>query len=103
MHEIFLIPRDKCEIPYFKINSPFFCRPFLFEEYLNIQVRIDKMVKEHTVDNHSSPLGLTSGIDSLKFLWTPEGYISSSRIFVEFSLKSVYLIMLRKNFQIHVA
>ena len=89
-------------ILYFKINFPFFCCPFFFQKYLNPQVRIDKMVKEHTVDNHPSPLELTSRIHPLKFLWTPEGFVSPSRIHIEFSLKSVYLTILRKKFQIHV-
>ena len=60
------------------------------------------MVEEHTVDNHPSPLELTSRIHPLKFLWTPEGFVSPFRIHIEFSLKSVYLTILRKKFQIHV-
>ena len=46
-------------IPYFKLNAPIFCCPHFFEEYLNHQVRINKMVNEHTVDYHPSPAVLT--------------------------------------------
>ena len=42
-------------IPYFKINAPIFCCSIFFEKCLNPQVRINKMVNEHTVYYHPSP------------------------------------------------
>ena len=63
-------------ISYFKINAPIFCCPFFFEEYLNPQVRINKMVNEHTADYHSNPSELTSRIHPQIFLWTSKGFIS---------------------------
>ena len=49
-------------IPNFKINAPIFCCPLFFKEYLNPQVRINKMINEHNVDYHPNPLELTSRI-----------------------------------------
>ena len=34
-------------------------------------------------------------------LWTPEGFLCLSRVFVEFSLKPVYPTMIVENLQIH--
>ena len=42
---------------------------------LNPQVRISKMVNEHTVDYHPSPSELTSRIHPLIYLWTAKGFI----------------------------
>ena len=47
---------------YFKINPPIFCCPLFSENYLNSQVRINKMINKHTVDYHSSPSQLISRI-----------------------------------------
>ena len=47
-------------IPYFKSNAAIFCCPFFFEEYLNLQVRINKVVNKHTVDYQPSLSELTS-------------------------------------------
>ena len=63
-------------IPYFKINTPIFCCSLFFEEYLNPQVRMNKVVNEHTVDYHPSPSELTSRIHPRIFLWTPKEFIS---------------------------
>ena len=63
-------------ISYFKINAPIFCCPLFFEEYLNLQVRINKMGNEHTIDYHPSPSELTSRIHPLIFLWSSKGFIS---------------------------
>ena len=41
-------------IPNFKINASFLCFPFFFK-YINPQIRINKMVKEHIADYHPSP------------------------------------------------
>ena len=46
-------------IPYFKINTPIFYCLFVYKEYLNPQVRINKIGNEHTVDYHPSPSKLT--------------------------------------------
>ena len=44
------IPACSAYICYFKINPPNFCCPLFSENYLNPQVRINKMVNKHTVD-----------------------------------------------------
>ena len=49
----------------------------LFEECLNHQVRIKKMVNEHAADYQPSPLELASRIDPLIFLCPPKGFISA--------------------------
>ena len=63
-------------IPHFKINAPIFCCPLFSENYLNPQVRINKMVNRHTVHHHPSPSQLTSRINPFIFLWTPKAFIS---------------------------
>ena len=61
-------------IPSFNISVPFFCCTLFSENYLNPQVRINKMVNKHTVDYHHIPSQLISRIhshislDSI-FLW----------------------------------
>ena len=60
----------------FKINALHFCCSLFFEEFLNPQVRINKIVNEHTVDYHPSPSELTSRIHPLTFLWAPKEFIS---------------------------
>ena len=59
---------QRCLYPLFQNQRLHFCCPLFFEEYLNPQVRITKIVNEHTVDYHPSPSGLTSRIHPLKFL-----------------------------------
>ena len=78
-------------IPYFKINVPSFCWPLFFEEYLNPQVRINKMVNEHTVDYQPSPSELTSRIHPFIFLKAHKGFISPEY----FSQKSFKFMVLR--------
>ena len=63
-------------IPHFKINPLIFCCPLFSENYLNPQVRINKIVNKHTADYHPSPSQLISRIHTLIFLWTPKGFIS---------------------------
>ena len=63
-------------IPYLKINAPIFCCPLFFKNYLNPQVRINKIVNKHTVDYHPSPSQLTSRIHTLIFLWATKEFIS---------------------------
>ena len=60
---------------YFKINAPIFCCFIFFEECLNSQVRINKMVNKYTVDYHPSPSELTSRMHSLIFLCTPKRFL----------------------------
>ena len=61
-------------IPHFK--RPHFL-PLIFEEYINPQVRINKMVNGNTVDYNNSPPELTWRIQPLIFPWPPRGFISS--------------------------
>ena len=46
--------------PISKSTPPISASPFFFEEYLNPEVRINKMGNEHTVNYHHSPSKLTS-------------------------------------------
>ena len=75
-------------VPYFKINTPCFCYPFFFEEYLNSQVA------------HPNPSGLTSRIHSLIFLQTPEGFVSLQNICLIFSQTCISHHGW-ENFQVH--
>ena len=69
-----LIPQYRgVYIHYFKINPLIFCCPIFSENYLNPQVRINKMVNKDTVDYHPSP---SSRIHPLVFLWTTKRFIS---------------------------
>ena len=70
------IPVCRCAyIPYFKINAPIFCCPLFSENYLNPQVKINKMVHKHTVDYQPSPSKLISRIHPPIFLWTHKAFI----------------------------
>ena len=65
-------------IPYFKINSPIFCCPQVFEGYLNHQVGMntnDKRTCCRLPPHHPTPLELTSRIHTLMLLWTPKRFI----------------------------
>ena len=66
---------------------------------LNSQVRINKMVNEHTVEYHPSPSKLTSRTHSLILLWTPNGFIFSPECFLNF-FKPVFRTMEAEKFQI---
>ena len=87
---------------YFKIGalilSPFFWK-LSSENYLNSQVRINKMVNKHTVDYlvlHNELQGYT-----LIFLWTPKGFISPET-FLNFFLNLYIPSWLRKSFKFMV-
>ena len=67
---------QRCLYSLFQNQSPIFCCPFFSENYLNTQVRINKMVNKYTVDYHPSPSQIISRIHPLIFLWTPKGCIS---------------------------
>ena len=84
-----LIPVCRCVyIHYFKINPPAFCCPLSSENYLTSQVRINKIVKKHTVDYQLS---------NLYRLLRP----FLSRVFLEFSPNLVYSAMVAEKFQIY--
>ena len=64
--------------PPFQNQCPLFLLP-LFFQYLNPQVRINKMVKEHTVDQHPSSFSINlkdtssqTSMDSLRLFLSPE-------------------------------
>ena len=61
---------------------------------------INKMVNEHTVNYHSSPLELTSRIHPVTFLWTPKGFISPE-YFLNYFSQTVYCTIVGKTSQIH--
>ena len=86
---------------YFKIGalilSPFFWK-LSSENYLNSQVRINKMVNKHTVDYHPSSSQLTSRIYPLRFLCTPRGFIFSES-FLNFFLNLYIPPWLQKSFK----
>ena len=45
LHEIFFNSQSKCkEVPQSPITAPFSCCPLFYEEYLNLQVRINRIV-----------------------------------------------------------
>ena len=67
---------QRCLYPLFQNRSSYFCCFIFFEECLNLQVRINKTLNEHTVDYHPSPSELTLGIHPVIFLWTPKRFIS---------------------------
>ena len=66
---------------------------------LNPQVKINKMINEHTVNYHPSPSELTSRIHPLIFLWTPRGFIFTPECFLNF-LKPIFRTMVAEKFQI---
>ena len=82
----------------FKISAPIFCYPLFSENYLNTQVRINKMVNKFTVNYHPSPSQLISGIHPLIFLWTSKGFISPES-FLNFFLKLHIPPWLQKSFK----
>ena len=69
---------------------------------LNHQVRINKMVNEHTVDYHPSPSNLTSKIHSPIFIWTPKGIILSPKYFLDIFSNLYIAPWLRKSFKFTV-
>ena len=89
---LYLLTQNQC--PHFLLS------PLLFKEYLNPQVRINKMANKHTADYHPSPSQLTSRIHPLIFLWAPKGFISLEFFFNFFS-KPVYSTMVKEKFQIY--
>ena len=86
--------------PLFQNQRPLILYRILFQRIF-IQVRINKMINEHSVDYKTSSSGLT-----LKYIvscfYRLLGALFLLRIFVGFSLKPEYSIMVGENFQIYV-
>ena len=77
---------QRCLYSIFQNQTPIFCCPLFSENYLNSQVRINKLINKHTVDYHPSPSQLISRIQPPIFLWTPKGFIYPES-FSDFFLK----------------
>ena len=81
LHEIFFNSQNKCAevgtlIPYFKMNKSLFYLSFFSKEFLNPQVKINKIIKKYSVDYRPFLAGLTSRIHSLIFLQSFSDFIS---------------------------
>ena len=74
--------------------------PLFFEECLNPQVRINKRVKEHTVDYHPNLSELTSRMHPRMFLWTPKGFISPEYL-LDFISNLCFSPWLRKGYGVN--
>ena len=61
---------------FFKISTHLFCCIFITEEYVNPQVRIDKMINDQGVNYHPSPLELLLRIFLLDFLKISQSFVS---------------------------
>ena len=83
---------QRCLYHLFQNQSPIFCCPLFSENYLDLQVRINKMVSKHTVDYHPSPSQFVSN----DFKW-----VYFSRIFLEFFSKPAYSTLVAEKFQIY--
>ena len=88
---------SRCLITLFQNKCPFYFACHFFKEYLNLDVRINKMASEHSVNPHPIPSWLTSRIQSCIFHKT-FGVLSLSKHFLEFSVKAVYATMAGKFF-----
>ena len=84
-------------IPYFKINPAIFCCLIFSENYLNPQVRINKMVYRH-IEYHPSLSQLISRCIRPIFLWTLKEFISPES-FSNFFLNLYIPPWLRKSFK----
>ena len=82
-------------ISYLKINTSIFCCLICFEEYLNPQVRIHKMLIEHTVNYHLVIQNLLQGY-TLLYLYGLLGDLCLQNISRFFS-KLIYPTMVEKN------
>ena len=97
---------QRCLYPLFRSQCSHFMLSLLFwklssENYLNSQVRINKMVNKHTVDYHPSSSQLTSKIYPLRFLCTPRGFIFSES-FLNFFLNLYIPPWLQKSLKFMV-
>ena len=91
-----ILPCRGISIPYLKINFPFFCYPFFFEEYLNPQVRINQMVKIVSTEHISEMQGM-------RVVWIDRIYYSLYRTWnpTFWSVKKIK--KRKKNFKIDTA
>ena len=80
---------------YFKIKTPFSIPLLFFEEYLKLQININKMRNTYTADYHPSSSRLNSRTYLPVYWWT----LSLSRIFIYLSLKPVYTTMIGKTLE----
>ena len=85
-------------IPHFNTNFPIHWIPLFSENYLNPQLRINKMAHKHTDDYHPNPSQLISRKNSFIFRWTSKEFFSPG-CFWNFFL-NVY-IKVSENFQIY--
>ena len=76
--------------PYLKISTPLFWCSVFVKKCFDPQVSINKMVNEHSVSYHPSNSNFRSAVSAS----------SLPKIFVEFSVNSVYPTMFGKYFQI---
>ena len=88
-------------ISFFKINALIFCCSIFFEECLNPQIRINKMVNVHNDNYYPSLSELSPRIHLLKFLWIPRGFISPE-YFLNFFSNLCIVPWLRKCFKFMV-
>ena len=93
----------------FQNQSLVFCCPPFYENYLNPQARINKMVNKYTVDYHPSRSQLISRIHTLIFLWTRKGFISPEsflnfflNLYIPPSLWKSFKVMVLRLLQIHL-
>ena len=77
-------------ISYFKIVASSFCWFFFFEEYLNPQIRIDKMVNEQSAIYQPSPLEFSLKNASSHILINSLGLYISQKYFFNF-LSNLYI------------
>ena len=68
--------------------QPIFCVLLFFGEYLNPQIRINKIENKDSVTYHPSLSELTLRIDPIIFLWTPDGFISREYLISWFFTKT---------------
>ena len=85
-------------IPYISKSAPIFCCFIFFKECLNPQIKINKMVKEHTLYYHAGPSEFTPRIHPLIFLWTPKGFFSP-KYFLNFFSNLYIPLWLQKSFK----
>ena len=81
----------------FQNQSPIFYCPLFSENYLNPQVRINKMVNKYTVDYHPNPSQLISRIHTLYFYGLQMGW----SLFLEFFPKPIYSTLVAEKFQVY--
>ena len=97
-HGLIPVCRGVCN-PYFKINHLIFCCPLFSENYLNPQVRINKMVNKYSVDYHPNPKGFISPKSFLNLflnLYIPP-WLQKSFKFIVLRFLQIYLWVKKLN------